>query len=56
MTMADPATTASTYRQEANGRRQMAERMTDETQRNRILQEAQALDDLAQALEEAAPT
>lgn len=53
--MADPATTSAAYRQEAAGKRQMAERMTDETQRNRLLQEAEALDDLAQALEEAAP-
>jgi hypothetical protein len=54
--MADPATNAAAYRQEANGKRQMAERLTDEAQRNHLLQEAQALDDLAQALEEAAPT
>jgi len=54
--MADPATSAASYRQEAQAKRQMAERLTDEAQRNQMLKEAQALDDLAQALEEAAPT
>jgi hypothetical protein len=53
--MADPATTAAAYRQEAADKRRMAERLTDPAQRNRLLKEAQALDDLAQTLEEAAP-
>ena len=53
--MPDPATSAATYRKEAQDKRQLAEKLTDPLQRDQLLSEAQALDDLAQTLEEAAP-
>jgi hypothetical protein len=52
----DRVTVAAAYREEAQSKRQMAERLTGETEKYRLLKEAEALDDLAQTLEEAAPT
>jgi len=54
--MADPATNAASCRQDAQAKRQRAERLTDGAERTQLLREAEALDDLAQTLEEAAPT
>lgn len=53
--MSDAIPTATRYREEAQDKRKVAEKVTDATQKKQLLREAEALEDLAQTLEEGAP-